>query len=64
MAKKKYITLDNLSKFLDLLKGTFSPIDHTHESLDFGDAELITVEDIDDICGGSIQYAGRETGAF
>ena len=42
---------------------------HSHNDLYYSKAEidgfeLITVEDIDAICNGSIQYAGRETGAF
>ena len=37
MAKKQYINLDNLSKFLDLLKVTFSKIGHKHNVADLED---------------------------
>lgn len=37
MAKKQYINLDNLSKFLDLLKQTFSKMDHKHKVVDLED---------------------------
>ena len=62
---KDYINLEALTRFLSNLFGKFSIIGHKHimsdiedfelDSSQFSDLELITVEDIDTICGSTIQ---------
>ena len=64
MASKKYISLSKLSTFLDNLKNTFALLIHTHTVSDIADIdslELITVDNVDAVCGSNIQMANEMT---
>ena len=62
MAKRKYLSLDGLIDYDNLIKEKISDSDNTtlESAKTYADEaikELITVVDIDTICGGTISYA-------
>jgi hypothetical protein len=78
MAEKKFANLDNFSRFLNHLKNLFATkteleakanSSHNHDSqyytkTQIDSMELITVQDIDAICGANIQIASASEVTF
>lgn len=66
---RDYINFEALTRFLSNLFEKFSIIGHKHimsdiEDFTFDNVELITVEDIDSICGATIQVATTDEVVF
>ena len=53
---KNYLNFEGLSYFLSKLLNKFSIIGHTH-TFDEVEIYIISNEEIDEICGGLIEYA-------